>query len=499
MENVQEKKKNVPLQTDQSKKPMDSLPHRILLVLFFSAIALLSSARAADPIPAFEESEIMKRIELMDSEVTQPRYDVVVRSYLKTYLVNHRKKAETILGRRIMYFPIFEDYLRQNRIPTDLKYLAIVESALEPRAVSRVGAGGIWQFMPGTGRSYGLQVDALVDERSDPHKSTQAASEYLMDLFEKFNNWELAIAAYNSGSGRVSRAVKRGRSTSYWKIRAHLPNETRNYVPAFIAATYLVRYFEDHGLVPAYPELDLQMTETISLFQDITFEEVSRITGVREEVIAQLNPAFVKGRVPASQKGYYFTLPRRVMRTFRAFLESDRPDYLARTGMIAAPVVVGGSLDAMGPDYLRSTYTVKEGEALHAVALRLHCSEYQIRAWNNLAPSAEVLPGQALVVYQLKEALPIAASMERVEPLEELPMTTPEPVIPEPGASPLEQPVAVIREKSFIFYQVRRPESINDISLRFRIDVQQLRRLNNIHGHRNLKPGTIVKIATFDH
>ena len=207
----------------------------------------------------FEETEVARRVELMNSEVVQPRYDVVVRSYLRTYLVNHRAKAQKILGRSVLYFPVFEDFLRRNNLPLDLKYLPIVESALEPKATSRVGAAGLWQFMPSTGRMYGLQVDDMVDERRDPLKSTEAAVVHLQDLFEKFENWELAIAAYNSGSGRVSRAVKRARSTSYWKIRGYLPRETANYVPAFIAASYLVRYFEEHGLEQEYPSLDLQL------------------------------------------------------------------------------------------------------------------------------------------------------------------------------------------------------------------------------------------------
>jgi membrane-bound lytic murein transglycosylase D len=467
-------------------------------MLFLLCIAWASTARSSGSSPVFDEPEVIKRIELMNSEVAEPKYDIVVRSYLRTYLVNNRKVAEIILGRRILYFPMFEDYLRQNNIPTDLKYLAIVESALEPKAISHAGAVGLWQFMPGTGRGYGLRVDELVDERRDPHKSTQAASQYLMDLFEKFQNWELAIAAYNSGSGRVSRAVKRGRSTSYWKIRAHLPRETRNYVPAFIAATYLMRYFEDHDLQPNYPDLDLQMTETISVFKSLHFQEVARVTGLSEEAVAQLNPAFIKGMAPANKEGYYFTLPRRVMAAFRAFLESERPDYKkSRFGVLSSPVMVSNGKEAASRDYLRSSYLVKEGETLENIARRLNCSAYQIRAWNQMTPSQEIQAGQELVLFQLKEALPLAAIMVRVEPLEELPASPPPPLTPRGQNRPLEQPLMELRDRAYIYYQVRIPESIHDISLRFRIDVQQLRNLNGVRHYRNLKPGTYLKIAGF--
>jgi membrane-bound lytic murein transglycosylase D len=319
-----------------------------------------------------------------------------------------------------------------------------------------------------------------------------------MDLFEKFQNWELAIAAYNSGSGRVSRAVKRGRSTSYWKIRAHLPRETRNYVPAFIAATYLMRYFEDHDLQPNYPDLDLQMTETISVFKSLHFQEVARVTGLSEEVVAQLNPAFIKGMAPANKEGYYFTLPRRVMAAFRAFLESERPDYKkSRFGVLSSPVMVSNGKEAASRDYLRSSYLVKEGETLENIASRLNCSAYQIRAWNQMTPSQEIQAGQELVLFQLKEALPLAAIMVRVEPLEELPASPPPPLTPRGQNRPLEQPLMELRDRAYIYYQVRIPESIHDISLRFRIDAQQLRNLNGVRHYRNLKPGTYLKIAGF--
>ena len=475
-------------------KGMESITHRCCLLFVLVLFSLPVFADNTDPSVAFDESEVIKRIELMESEVAQARYDVVVRSYLRTYLVNHREKAEKILGRRILYFPIFEDYLRQGKLPLDLKYLSIVESALEPKATSRVGAAGLWQFMPTTGRAYGLQVDAQVDERRDPHKSTEAAVKHLQDLYAKFDSWELAIAAYNSGSGRVSRAVKRGRSSSYWKIRGFLPKETRNYVPAFIAATYLVRHFEDHGLEPDVPELDLQMTETISIFQEVTFQQAADVTGIPEELIAQLNPAFPKGIVPASQKGYYFTLPARAIDKFRIFLESERPDFEGNKGAIAAPVMISRNRANLSPQYRRTTYLVQEGETLETLAQRFHCSVYQIRAWNKMKPSQQLSAGQQVLIYQLKDDLPFLA-LERIELFEELPNPLPEEVAPPSLEASAERELDLIMDNAFILYYVRRPESVMDISLKFLIDVQQIRQLNDIVSYRNLKSGSIVKLA----
>lgn len=473
---------------------MDSVEHRWRFSILLALLMVPFLGKSSSPVP-FEESEVIKRLEMMDNEVVTPRYDVVVRSYLRTYLVNHRAKAEKILGRRVQYFPIFEDYLRQKKLPTDLKYLAIVESALEPRATSRVGAAGLWQFMPGTGKAYGLQVDAMVDERRDPMRSTEAAVEHLQDLYEKFESWELAIAAYNSGSGRISRAVKRARSSNYWKIRGYLPRETANYVPAFIAASYLVKHFEDHGLEPEYPALDLQMTETISIFQEVTFEEISQATGVPLEIIATLNPAFPQEKVPASTKGYYFTLPQRAMKEFRMLLDSKRPDANISAFALSSPVLIKIPKEAINPSYIPVYVEVEEGQTLDKIAQQWHCSAYQIRAWNQLKPSQSIAAGQKLIIYQLKDNLPPLVKFELIAPLEPLPSEEIEPVAWKPEEDEGEAVISNLRTNSFLQYKVNRPESLQSISLRFMVDLQKLRAMNGIETTRNLKPGTIVKIV----
>jgi hypothetical protein len=186
------------------------------------------------------------------------------------------------------------------------------------------------------------------------------------------------------------------------------------------------------------------------------------------------------------------------MAAFRAFLESERPDYKkSRFGVLSSPVMVSNGKEAASRDYLRSSYLVKEGETLENIASRLNCYAYQIRAWNQMTPSQEIQAGQELVLFQLKEALPLAAIMVRVEPLEELPASPPPPLTPRGQNRPLEQPLMELRDRAYIYYQVRIPESIHDISLRFRIDAQQLRNLNGVRHYRNLKPGTYLKIAGF--
>jgi len=196
-----------------------------------------------------EIKEVKERLANIES-IVELKFTTAVKGYILGYVERNREKSQRILGRMVKYFPMFEQKLAQNEMPDDLKYLAVVESALNPKAISRVGAGGLWQFMPETGASYGLQITYEKDDRFDPHKSTDAAIEYLRKAHKRFGSWELALAAYNSGGGRVNRAIKRARSKNFWKIQRFLPRETRNYVPAFIGATYLTKYYQQYLLKP---------------------------------------------------------------------------------------------------------------------------------------------------------------------------------------------------------------------------------------------------------
>ena len=244
----------------------------ILLFSFFFIGFTTVNANSENNYPEYNKADVTPRVQTLQTIVT-PKYTSAVEGYIKGYTIRNREKSELILGRASRYFPMFEKYLKEAGLPDDLKYLSVVESALVPKALSRVGAGGLWQFMPPTGASYGLKIDRYVDDRSCPHKSTQAAMKHLASLYKRFQNWELALAAYNSGGGRVNRAIKMARSKNFWKVQRYLPRETRNYVPAFIAATYLYKYYTAHELLPVYPELDLQLTETMRVYSYLSFQK----------------------------------------------------------------------------------------------------------------------------------------------------------------------------------------------------------------------------------
>lgn len=332
-----------------------------------------------------EEALIKSRIDSMESQVVSLRYDNIVRSYLKTYTINGRDKSERILGRRLIYFPIFESYIKKYNLPDDLKYLPIVESALEPRAVSVVGAGGLWQFMPETGRYYGLEINSEVDERCDPHYSTEAAMQYLSALYKRFNDWELAIAAYNSGGGRVSRAMKRARSKDFWRVKKYLPRETANYVPAFIAATYLLKHYEAHDLKPRVPSLDAQIIEMTQLNRSMSFYEIAQISGAALDIIELLNPAYSNSYIPArAGKGRNLTLPKRNMIPFKAFLEAGHSDAEKQAAIATAPVFISQPSSNIIKAYEVETYLLKAGDSLQVFAAQHQVPLVQLQAWNKL-------------------------------------------------------------------------------------------------------------------
>ncbi|WP_170110721.1 lytic transglycosylase domain-containing protein [Flavilitoribacter nigricans] len=381
------------------------LPHYTFYTLFILFVGLVAAQPAwandtdpEDEIPEYNEEEVKKRLEYLSQDLVEVKYVTAVKGYIKGYVLRNRKHSEIVLGRSIQYFPIFEHYLEKHQLPEALKYLPIVESALDPKAMSWVGAGGLWQFMPATGKERGLDINKYVDERYDPIKSTEAAMVHLRRQYDRFDDWALALAAYNSGSGRVSRAIKRARSKNFWRLMRYLPRETRNYVPAFIAATYLVDYFESHNLKPEYPELDLQITETIRVYDNHSFYRIAQVTDLPLDIIEALNPSYKKGYIPSSREGHYLTLPIRVMEAFKAYVAASRPDSKQFMPVFSGPVYFTRPSNQAKPSYIKSTYVVIEGETLRSIASDLKVSVHQIKAWNKLK-SSELIPGQELIVF----------------------------------------------------------------------------------------------------
>ena len=257
----------------------------------------------------YSEEEIKNRI-LNSSNILAHHYDASVPYFVKDNLYYGRRGFSKTLGRTQIYFPIIEQYLKMYGLPDDLKHLVIVESHANPHATSYCGAKGLWQMMPETARRYGLRVNSFQDDRKDPRKATEAAIRYLSYLYEFLNrDWTLAIAAYNCGEGRVRRAIRQANSYDYNKIKYFLPKQTQKYIPAIIAANYSIENYAQYGVRPANTPYSLRFTNTVKVFDKLTFAEISNISNTPIAIVKKLNPSYSRGYVPTSKKGNYIILP----------------------------------------------------------------------------------------------------------------------------------------------------------------------------------------------
>jgi len=265
--------------------------------------------------PIYDKEEYKKRLSKMPTIIEMP-YNDAVQQMIDKYCVKLRRSVSTMLGIQNLYMPIFEQALETYGLPLELKYLPVVESALNPNAVSRVGATGLWQFMLSTGKQYGLEVNSLVDERRDPIKSSYAAAHYLSDLYKIFNDWNLVIAAYNCGPDAINKAIHRSKGeTDYWQIYPYLPKETRGYVPAFIAANYVMTYYCDHNICPMVAELP-EKTDTVMLDRDVHFEQIAGILNMDVAQIKNLNPQYRRNIINGHSKLSALRLPATQINSF---------------------------------------------------------------------------------------------------------------------------------------------------------------------------------------
>ena len=323
------------------------------------------------------EATIQQRLRYLNSPVSI-QYDEGVRESIRAYIIFAQRESQKLLGLTSLYFPVFEHYLKIKHLPEQLKYLPVIESRLRPGATSHAGAAGLWQFTKGTGRQFGLRIDDVVDERRDPIRATEAAVEYLEQLYRKYRDWTLVLAAYNCGPARLNQAIRHAGTRDYWKVRAFLPKETQDYVPRFIAASYLMQYYHEHNLVPTLPSYNLQITRTTKVYQAMNFATIARLTGLSTRTIARLNPGYQQDFIPANAAGQYLILPEEGMLTFQAAVQPD-VQYAS----------VGTA---------RRTHVVQAGDTIESLAKVYKCSTGEIVAWNNMSES-ELFFRQELVVY----------------------------------------------------------------------------------------------------
>lgn len=350
----------------------------------------MDSVRFESNVP---DEVYIERIKKMNSFIQLP-YNEIVRNYIIMYSEKMHKRMPHMLGICKYYMPIFEEIFDRYGLPVELKAMAIIESAMDPRAESRVGAKGMWQFMYQTAKIYDLHVDSFVDERMDPIKSCDAAAQYLLDAYNMFGDWSLAIASYNCGAGNVRKAIKRaGGSRKFWDIWEYLPRETRSYVPAFVGALYTLEYYKEHGLKPEAVGMPSGI-DTLVINKQLHLRQVSELTGAPLEQLKNLNPQYRHEIIPGHEREYILRLPYQYT---SSFIENEDTLYKHKAEVYFDPVAIKKIKDE--GDGVRIIYKVKNGDYLGKIASKHRVSVAKIKKWNKLK-NDNIRVGQKLVIYR---------------------------------------------------------------------------------------------------
>ena len=423
-----------------------------------------------DYVPVYDDSVYMQRIQTLANETTIPlTFNSHVKSFIELYANRRRQQSSRMLGLSYVYFPMFEDYLAKYNLPLELKYLAMVESALNPVAGSKAGAKGLWQFMRGTGAEYGLKVTTLVDDRYYPEKETDAACRYLKSLYSRYEDWFLVLAAYNSGPGTVNRAIIRaGGVKNYWAIWPYLPAETRGYVPAFIAVTYVMNYAPEHNLYPMNPGLLMHGTDTVMVHDRVAFDQINECIGVPMTDLEFFNPQYTKRVIPGTKENpRSLRMPTKYTLRF-VQLEDSIYNYVSKSEK--AREIIEEKVEEVSDSFV---HVVKKGESLGSVARKYHVTVANIKKWNHLKRET-IHVGQRLTIY--RSGSPMAQVGKNTK-------------------SSVKDNNKATKSKSTSTktHTVKKGETLSSIARKYGCTVNDLKKWNNLKGN-NVKVGQKLKI-----
>ena len=418
----------------------------------------------------------IERLKKMNSFIQIP-YNDIVRNYIIMYSEKMKQRMPYMLGLCKYYMPIFEETFDRHEIPIELKAMAIIESAMNPRAESRVGAKGMWQFMYHTAKSYGLHVDSFVDERMDPVKSCEAAALYMYDAYKMFGDWILAIASYNCGPGNVRKAIKRaGGSREFWDIWPYLPRETRYYVPAFVGALYTLEYYKEHGLKPESMVMPTGV-DTLVIKKQLHLRQVSEITGAPIEDLRNLNPQYRHEIIPGHEREYILRIPYQYTGDF---IEQEDTIYRHKADVLFDPVAIKKIKD--GGDGVRIIHKVKNGEYLGRIASKYNVSVAKIKKWNNLK-SDNIRVGQSLVIYRGGSGPATSQSSSKSSTSS--------------NSSSSNKTTSSAAAKGHTTYTVKSGDSFYSIAKNYSgVSAQNIMDYNGLTSSK-LKPGMVIKIPKF--
>lgn len=447
----------------------------VLVSIFFGTVTFAKSLVTSidpterekkDSIPIYPDLVYEYKIaELNNLTPIELEYNERVRRYIDVYTIERREHLAKIIGLSELYFPLFEEMLDKYQLPLELKYLAIVESALDPRAVSTSAAVGLWQFKINTSRMFDLEVNSYVDERSDPYKSTEAACSYLQYLYRIYNDWQLALAAYNGGPGVVRNAIARsGGKTDFWEIEPYLPDQTNGYVPAFIAVNYVMNHYEDHNIKPVKSKFIHLDVDTVKVSKAVSFRRINEVTNIPIETLEFLNPSYKLNYIPKMKEQATVILPANKIRTFirnekALYDESVQEEDFTQVAEVGK---TNGKI--------KIEHEVSKGEYFHKIAIKYNCTIEDIKIWNSL-PTNDLNVGQKLDIW----VDPVIAR-----------------IIEEERTRPKQQRDSTDR---FIYYTVQTGDTVWSIAEKFNCrSISELKEENDIENENDLKPGKKLKI-----
>lgn len=497
---------------------LDSLTNLLYQANAFSLDTSQPAKFKKDEIPVYSDSVYKYRLSVLASPI-EMTYNETVRKYIDMYLVYKRGQVQKMVGLSGLYFPLFEEIMDRHDLPLEFKYLPIIESALNPHAVSRVGATGLWQFMYPTGKMYGLSINSYVDERRDPYLATDAAARYLKDLFNLYGNWSLALAAYNCGPGNVNKAIRRsGGKTTYWEIRDYLPRETRGYVPAFIAAVYMMNYYSEHNITPMIPDIDLSSMDTVLVRQEVKTADIAKYTGMTEDELLFINPALKRKKIPYYPNGYVLNLPLGKIADYDMNRDSifmaasntpsqpsnSTPEFTSAKTYAKSVKTKSKSSKKSNYDYYVDTknntkliYTVKSGDNLGFISEWYDCRTRDLQNWNNIYGS-RIYAGQKLKVYVPNGKVTKFKNIDNLSFQQKQQIEAKKNNKTDISASSGQQNTGQVLDpnKKYIHYTIKSGDTLWDLTKKYpKNTVEELKKINNITDMKVIKPGYVLKVA----
>ncbi len=450
-------------------------------------------------VPEFPDSIYAQRLMQIPSAINLT-YNSQVKSFIDLYVLKRRDQVELMLGLATHYMPVFEKILDAQELPLELKYLPVIESALNPRARSRVGASGLWQFMYGTAKGYKMNINSFIDERLDPVRSTEAAALYLKDLYDIYNDWHLVIAAYNCGPGNVNKAIHRaGGKRNYWDIYYFLPRETRGYVPAFIAATYIMNFSYEHNLKPLPLEFPT-LVDSIHVKEELHLGQVSDVLGIPLNQLQALNPQYRRSIIPGVGGPYTLILPADQIGDFISLEDSisqyNDLKYFSRANLGKSPAHNSYKPEIPKGDYKTLSYRVKQGDNLGYIAEWYGVGLTNLRYWNNIYGNV-INVGQKLTVY-----VPGSKS-DRLQNVDQMSFDQKQKMIgrsaPNSGNTVTSKAgTRILAAGEYIYYTVKPGDNLWEIARKYPgTSNQDIMSLNGMSSS-NLKPGQILRIKPKD-